>query len=258
MRRERWALIAVLAFGLPLAALVLGPPLFGRVMAGAGGYLIVPSDAMAPNLLPGDRVVAQARSGKPGRGAVVVYRLDESRTAGGGTAGGGTLGGAPPLRIGRVIGLPGETVAMVHGVPVIDGTAAEVVQIEDDVLEIPADRAGAPRPRCLGGPAAPGEPCRRERWRERLPGALPHVVLNFQGCLGRADGDGCSAPARADNVPPTDLGQGMLWILGDNRDNALDSRFGMVGPVAVDAVVGEVVMIHTNLGAPSRSFAWVE
>lgn len=125
----------------------------------------------------------------------------------------------------RVIGLPGETVltidqqgALIDGVPIL----------REDVGPAPSD------PSYYMDNPAPG------RWRE-FEGArlvresLPNNV-SFLTLHTRPPGSFAGRPARSPVVVPNDH----LFLLGDARDNANDSRFEL-GMVPLSQVIGKVV-----------------
>jgi signal peptidase I len=94
----------------------------------------------------------------------------------------------------RLVGLPGDRVAMVDGGMVLNGEA------------VPRRRAGSH--------SIEDEFESREYavFSERLPGeARPHRVLD-------------AGPAPLDNTPEVALGEDEYFLLGDNRDNSADSR----------------------------------
>ena len=73
--------------------------------------------------------------------------------------------------------------------------------------------------------------CRYPRFRETLPGGVSYEVLDLG--LGPAD-----------TTRPVVVPEGRLFLMGDHRDNSLDSRFDAVpqqgiGLVPVDNLVGE-------------------
>ncbi len=109
----------------------------------------------------------------------------------------------------RVIGLPGETVRMVAGFVTIDGTMVR----RKSVGEIEVD---------LGY-----ETLRGEAFRETLPGGARYEVVETEtdGLLDDTD----------DFVVPA----GHYFVLGDNRDNAADSR-NRTGYVPHETIIGRI------------------
>ncbi|WP_295527855.1 signal peptidase I [Novosphingobium sp. Chol11] len=125
----------------------------------------------------------------------------------------------------RVVGLPGDTFAMREGVIVLNGTP------------VPKNRLGeVERDFGISGLQ------RVVREREQFPEeAKAHEVLD----LGATP---------QDNISPVKLGIGQYFLLGDNRDNSLDSRFeeavGGLGVVDQQRIEGRVLFRYwrSNVG----------
>jgi signal peptidase I len=91
--------------------------------------------------------------------------------------------------------------------------------------------------------------CRYPAYRETLPGGVSYTVLD------QVD----TAPA--DDFPATRVPAGRLFLMGDNRDDSLDSRYapldGGVGMVPLENVVGRaLVTFWSSDGAASYWKPW--
>jgi signal peptidase I len=161
-----------------------------------------PSESMVPTILKNDKLVADMRGGrKPVRGDVVLFEA----------------GGL--LRLGRVVGLPDDRVAMRDGVPVVNGLKAD------------QRRAGSLQVLGFDGPGV------ATRLEERLLGEVgSHFVLD-EGYNPSMD------EMEERKVPP-----GHMFVLGDNRDRSADSRVPAsamgVEMVPMSAVRGRPLYIH--------------
>jgi signal peptidase I len=112
----------------------------------------------------------------------------------------------------RVIGLSGERIALRGGRIVLGGK--EIAQQPAGTIEY----------------ETAGLHMRRSLFVEALPGARPYKIardLTTGGFL--------------DNIPETVIAPGHLYLLGDNRDDSVDSRVASRGQVAVADVIGRVV-----------------
>lgn len=138
----------------------------------------------------------------------------------------------------RVIGLPGDTLEVRGGMLVINGRPIPREQAGTFAMPISANSpcrvvAGATpmvRPTDDGGTA-----CLYPVFRETLPDGHSYRVI-----------DQVDNP-RADNVAPMVVPEGHLFLMGDNRDDSLDSRFspqeGGIGFVPIENLIGRATFI---------------
>jgi len=118
----------------------------------------------------------------------------------------------------RVVGLPGDHLRMDAGHLVING---ETLPRADDGPEQMEVQTGMKVP--------------ARRLIETLPGGVQHPILKVTW----------SGPL--DNIPELTVPEGMLFMMGDDRDNSLDSRVpasqGGVGFVPLENLVGRAEVI---------------
>jgi signal peptidase I len=156
----------------------------------------------------------------PRRGDVVVFRHP----------------GADSDLIKRVVALPGDTIAVRNGDPILNGRPVPRHRLPAYKLPISANSPCRAVP-----PAAPlatmidGKPyCLFTAYRETLPGGPSYTVLD------QVD------HGPADDFPAMKVPAGRLFMMGDNRDDSLDSRFaladGGVGMVPVENLIGRALV----------------
>jgi signal peptidase I len=200
----------------------------------------IPSESMLPRLMNGDYLLAakwpygysrhslpfglplipgRLFAARPDRGDTVIFKHPAGKAA----------------VIKRVVGLPGDTVALRGGTLIVNGKEVAKRRIAD--LTVPV----SPNTACLPGfeRAGPGggRVCAYPRFRETLPGGRTYEVLD----LGTTE---------QDEFGPLTVPEGRLFLLGDNRDNSLDGRF----PPAAGAGTGLVP--EENLVGAAAIMIW--
>ena len=196
----------------------------------------VPSGSMEPTLLIGDELLATkypyGYSGAslpsffaapntsrifgalPKRGDVVVFRWPGDRSQ---------------VWVKRVIGLPGDRIALRDGRVIINGEPVGLRSAGRGQAEV-----------------EDGSSTTAARMIETLPGGREHTIFKM-------------VPREPlDNVDEIQVPAGHLFVMGDNRDNSADSRVplasGGVGLLPVDDLVGRVdgIVGSWDLGMKSQ------
>ena len=230
-KKETPASFAIFLVQLQLAVLIFRSFIFAPFS--------IPSESMLPRLMNGDYLLAakwpygftkyslpfnaplipgRILPGQPERGDTVIFKHPVDKTD----------------YIKRVIGVPGDSVALVNGQVILNGEPVPREAMPD--FEIPL----SPNTGCAWGGeqvtnTAGKAVCRYRRFRETLPGGRSYEVLDFGN-------------VPADTLAPKIIPEGHMFVMGDNRDNSRDSRFearagDAVGIVSQDLLVAEATVI---------------
>jgi signal peptidase I len=217
----------------------------------------IPSGSMLPTLYIGDYVLVEKwpygysrysfpfgfppipgriLSNPPQRGDVVVFRPpgDENEDY-----------------IKRVIGLPGDTIEVRNGTLILNGKPVSRVPVPEIDLPVSANspcrvvEGATPVIHDVSGRRS----CVFHGYTETLPGGASYTVI-----------DQVDNPL-ADTFPATRVPPGTLFLMGDNRDDSLDSRFseaeGGIGMVPLDHLVGRAtVLFWSTDGSSSYLKPW--
>jgi signal peptidase I len=200
----------------------------GLGMAGAAALVLLGSllwttvgiggQDMKPTLLPGDMVLVRLAPVDLIPGEVVAFRLP----------------GEESVRVGRIIGMSDDRVAIEGGAPVVNGRRA--AQAQSGYFTETFGRQG-PRgvmPLCGNGTVGLGAECRTRQMLETLPDGAAYPVLD-------------TGQRPLDAAGEVTVPDGFLYILGDHRDAAQDSRLARAvrgtGLVAEEQVIGRVDLV---------------
>ena len=224
----------------------------------------IPSGSMMPNLLVGDYLFVSKWSYGYSRYSFPFHPINfEGRLLGGVPARGDVVvfrhpGGEDWVK--RVIGLPGDTIEVRGGQVILNGQPIPRERI--DAFDLPV----SPNSPCQAASGvvldetrpdvvvreegrADGSHCLYPRFRETLPGGRTYEVLDE----GNSTGDNF-ASGQPITVPP-----GHLFMMGDNRDDSMDSRFevaqGGVGLLPVDNVLGRATI---GFWSTDGSVEWIK
>ncbi|OLD47576.1 MAG: signal peptidase I [Gemmatimonadetes bacterium 13_1_40CM_2_60_3] len=199
---NRWySYLLAIAF----SGFVWQPVVFRALTSGVVQAFRVPSAAMSPTILPGDFVFVSklSKDRVPARNDIVVLSAPTDPRL---------------LVIKRVVGLPGDTLAMAHGVLIRNGAAVAepFAQLTDSA-------------RAAGQALDQGRP-----WH------LAHLAVS----------GGTKYQPTMRNWGPVVVPNDSLFVLGDNRDDSYDSRFW--GAVSTHDVRGRPLAVYLSVGQDGR------
>ena len=231
----------------------------------------IPSESMQPRLLIGDYLLVakwpygysryslpfsvplipgRIFASTPERGDVVVFK-------------------APPTQkndyIKRVIGLPGDMIAVRGGTVYLNGAAVPKQKVADLVIPVTpnmieaAAKEGAVspcyRPDFEEPAAGGGKQCRYPQFRETLPAGKDYPARSYNVLDLVPDG-------AADDRDTVLVPEGHLFMMGDNRDRSADSRFpavegGGIGLVPEENLVGKaMISVFSTDGSANWLLPW--
>ena len=225
----------------------------------------IPSESMQPRLLIGDYLLVAkwpygySKYSMPFSLPIIPGRIFASQPE----AGDVVVFKAPPTQrddyIKRVIGLPGDVIQMRNGILEINGVAVKKERIADFVIPVTENMAeaatleGTPfpcwRPEFEEDAKDGGRQCRYPRYVETLPNGRSYQILDL------ANG------TPGDDTEAFVVGEGQVFLMGDNRDRSADSRFPAdgkaIGIVPQENLVGRAfVTVFSTDGSARWLLPW--
>ena len=185
----------------------------------------IPSGSATPTLLTGDTVlVSKFAYGYSRFSFPFAPALFHGRVFGAMPARGDMVVFANPhdgvTTLKRIVGLPGDSIQIVHGILVINGEAARRERVGTYLERDWDEEAGAP------------VDVLRYRYRETMPGGLEHEILGQP--VGLPEDSGPVDDTGIYVVPP-----GQYFGMGDSRDNSADSRYlAQLGYIPAENLIG--------------------
>ncbi|NDV86640.1 signal peptidase I [Aurantimonas aggregata] len=179
----------------------------------------IPSGSMMPTLLVGDYLFVSKWSYGYSRYSMPLSPdLFEGRILGSDPDRGDVAVFRKPREedtdyIKRIVGLPGDRLQMREGILFINGQAVPREAVDDFIAE---------------------DGTRVPQYRETLPNGVSYMTLDL------------SPNSAGDNTREFVVPDGHYFMMGDNRDNSLDSRFD-VGYVPFENLVGKAQMIFFSI-----------
>ncbi len=203
---------------------------------------VIPSGSMLPRMMIGDYLFVSKwpygfsrfsmpfglgsfegryLGSRPERGDVAVFREP---------------GGSDDDYVKRVVGLPGDTIQMRDGILFLNGRAVPKVRVADYLMPLTPNspcRTIDPEVQRIVEDEDGRRYCAYQRYRETLPGGRSYYVLDQVNGI-------------ADNTPLFRIPPRHYFMMGDNRDDSMDSRFPRsaegVGFLPEDYLIGEALV----------------
>lgn len=208
----------------------------------------IPSGSMLPGMLIGDHlVVAKWPYGYAKVSAPFGALPVEGRILGSLPERGDVVVFRNPVQnydmVKRAIGLPGDTIQVTNGALILNGKPIPKIRIGDFRF---AESENSPCRWVGSGPPPQGAGdgvCAYPQYRETLPGGRSYTVLD-QGF------------SPADNTDVYTVPAGHIFMMGDNRDDSMDSRFtieeGGVGYLPAAKIVGRAEFDYWSTDGSAR------
>jgi signal peptidase I len=221
---------------------------------------VIPSGSMLPRMMIGDYLFVakwpygysrhsmpfglgsfegRYLGGRPERGDVAVFREPN---------------GSKDDYVKRVIGLPGDTVQMRDGIVHLNGRAVPKVRVADYLMPLTPNspcRTVDPDAERIVADEDGRRYCAYPRYRETLPDGSSYYVLDQVNGV-------------ADNGPLFRVPPRHLFVMGDNRDDSMDSRFSQdeqgVGFLPEDLLIGEALVTFFSTDGSAdllKPWTWV-